>query len=155
MIQRVGNVQGAAPINDATMRPVQAGCGGISALAFCAPGASCDRRDDVASCINPANRVVLGVDDENVAVPVTAYALGTVERGLPGLAAVAAVAAFARARDRSDDAARVHDTDLVALTFADVRVPLAVHAHGPWADEQRFRRRSTVADVAHVELHAR
>ena len=66
MIQGVGNVQTAARVNDATMRPVQAGCGGIS-VAFCAPGASCDRRDDVGDGIDTAEAAMRRVGDEEVA----------------------------------------------------------------------------------------
>ena len=68
-------------------------------------GLACARngRDHPRLGVHPANHVVAGVGDEEVALVVEADFVGIVQRGVAGWAIVAGVSMFTRADDGGDD----------------------------------------------------
>src|SRR5262249_17322099 len=96
--------------------------------------------------------VVLGIDDVDVSLAVTANGFRPVEGRLAGVAAVAGVALGTGPRHRADAAGGVDLADAVALALADVGDALAVHAHRPRAAQHGVRRRPAVADAAAVHF---
>src|SRR5262249_53010397 len=137
-------------VHDAAVRPVQSRPGRVATVPTRALPSPRHRGDDVRLRVEAAHGVVLGVHDVDVALLVAADGLGSVERRLRRVTAVAAVALGPGARQRRDDAVGVDLAHRVALALADEGVADAVHAHGAGADEHRLRGRAAVADAGAV-----
>src|SRR5262249_3596117 len=133
-------------IDDAAVRAVEAGLGGVAAVAFGALTAAGDGRDDAGLGIDLANGVILGVHHVDVALAVAADAFRAAEGRLDGGAAVALVAGSAGAGDGRDGALAIDLADGVAFAFADVGVAQAIDADGTGADDHRLGGRAAVAD---------
>ena len=85
------------------MRPAEARSGSRTAVTLGALAPAGDRLDDAARGIDAADRVVLGIDDQDVAAGVEGEFLGRVEHRIPRRPAVARVAAGTGAGDGIDD----------------------------------------------------
>src|ERR1700730_16707860 len=98
----VADVDRAIGSDDGAVRTAETGSGGRTAVTLGAFTPAGDRLDDAARGIDAADRVVLGVDDQDVAAGVEGEFLGRVEDCIPRRAAVAAVAAGTGAGDGID-----------------------------------------------------
>src|SRR4051812_24020434 len=71
----VADVDRAVGSDDSAVRAVETGCGGRAAVAFRAFAAAGDARDDAGGAIDAADRVVLGIDDDQATVAVERHLL--------------------------------------------------------------------------------
>ena len=99
----VADIDRAVGADDRAVRAVEPGFGGRAAVAAGALAAAGERADDAARAVDAADRVVLGIDDDQAAVAVDRHFLGRVEHRGERRAAIAAIAARGGAGDRRDD----------------------------------------------------
>src|SRR3954471_16865119 len=120
VIVRVANIDRAVRTDHGAMRAVEPGIGGGTAVAVPSLAAADNGRDNAARVVDTADRVVLGIDDQQAAVAVQRHLLRRVEDGGGGRAAVAAVAAPGRASDRLNQAGGgIDGAQAAALAFED------------------------------------
>src|SRR6266436_864415 len=89
----VADIDRAIGSDDGAVRPAETGRGGRTAVTLRALAASGDRLDDAACGIDAADRVVLGIDDQDVAAGVEGEFLGCVEHRIARRTIFVAVAA--------------------------------------------------------------
>src|SRR5438270_11426840 len=107
--------------DDRAVRAVEAGRGRGAAVAALALAAADDRRHDAGASVDPADRVVFGIDDQEAAIAVDRHFLRRIEHGGERRATIARIAAAGRAGDRRDEAGRSIDgAQAAALPFEDV-----------------------------------
>src|SRR5262245_11127063 len=145
MIIAIRDVDIPLGIDDAAVRAVEAGLGGVAAVAFGTLPAAGDGRDDAGLRVDLANGVVLGLDHVDVALAIAADACRAAECRLDGRASVALVAGDVGAGDGRDRALAIDLADGVSFALADVGVAQAIDADGTGADDHRLRGRAAVA----------
>src|SRR5215468_5956269 len=91
------------------MRPAETGSGRRTAVTFGAFTPAGDRLDDAVRGVDAADRVVLGIDDQDVTGGVEGEFLGRVEHRVARRPVVAAIAARPGAGDSIDDASAAID----------------------------------------------
>src|SRR5712675_3130707 len=117
----VADIDRAIRADDRAVRAVEAGFGGRAAIAAPALAAAGDRRHDPGAMVDPAERVVLGIDDQQAAVGVDRHFLWRIEHRGESRPAIAGIAAPGRAGDRRDDAGRgIDGAQAAALALQDV-----------------------------------
>src|SRR5262249_47531437 len=100
--------------------------------------------------VNAADGVVLGVDDQQVAVVITAYGLWSPPGRCQGRSAVTAIATFPGTGVGGHDTVGVDLADAIAFALADVGIAATVHAHGTCAQDTGRRRRTAIAGAGFV-----
>ena len=81
MIVRVADIDRAIRTDNGAMRAVEPGIGGGTAVAVPSLAAAGNGRDNAARAVDTADRVVLGIDDQQAAVAVERHLLRGVEDG--------------------------------------------------------------------------
>ena len=121
MVLGVADIDRATRSDDGAVRAAEPGRRGWAAIAFGAFASASDRLDDAARGIDAADRVVFGIDDQNVAAGIEGELLGSVEHSVFRRTAVAPVAARAGAGDGGDDpGARIDGSQSAALALEDI-----------------------------------
>ena len=100
MVLGVADIDCTIRPDDGAVRAAQAGCVRRPAVALGALAPAGDRLDDAACGIDAADRVVLGIDDQDVAAGVEGEFLRRVEHCIPRRPAVAASSRARRCRRR-------------------------------------------------------
>ena len=92
MVLGIGDVEGSVGGDDAAVRTIQGGLDRETAVAGETLRANAgDGRNNTGLAVDLANRMILGIDDVDVAEPITTDSLGTVECRPPRVAAVAGI----------------------------------------------------------------
>ena len=125
----VGDVQVALAIRLQSKGLADLGRGGWAAVPAEAGGACpCVGGDDPRSGVHLADAVAVAFGDVQVALGIHVQAVGIVDLGLGGWAAIPAGAADARPRVGGDDPRHgVHLADAVVVLLADVQVARMIH----------------------------
>src|SRR5262245_6488424 len=131
VVDAVSDIQIALGIYAAAVRSLQAGCSGGSAVAIAALVPASNGGHDTGHGIDTADRIIFCIHDNNVVVMVAPDGLGCSPGGGQGGSTVTAVAPLTGAGKGGHDAVGIHCADAVALTLADVGVPLTIHADRP------------------------
>ncbi len=133
MVARVADEHGTVGTDRDAVGPVELGLGGGAAIAGAAAVAVAgDGGDGPGPGVDSTDGVVLGIDDEEVAVASDGQLLRAVEGGLRGGAAVARVTLGAGAGDGPDRAGlRIDGAEGVALPFEDVEGAVRPDLDGP------------------------
>src|SRR5579884_2476689 len=130
------------------VRPVEAGFRRGAAVAVAALAAAGDRRDDAAAPVDQTDRVVLGIDNEDVAVAVERHLFRRVEYRGNGRTAVAGIAACAGAGNGGDGSAgRIDRAQPAPLPFENVDGAVGRDLDGARAEDAGRRGRAAVAAV--------
>src|SRR6185437_6029633 len=150
MVVRVGDVEDALAIDNAAMRPVEtslASVATITSAAFASARYGCHLP---RLPVDTPDRMILCIDNVNIARIIATESLGAVERRL--VSRTVGRAACSRAGQRGDDAVGIDLAHGVALALGDVRVALAIHAHRPRSHENGLAGRTAVTDGPAIDL---
>src|SRR5439155_588430 len=145
----VADIDRTIGADDRTVRAAETGCDRRTAVTLGAFPPAGDRLNDAARDIDAADRVVLGIDDQDVAAGVESEFLGRVEDGILRRAAVAAEPGRAVAGQGRDHARRpVDPTNAVVMPVGDINIARLVHRDAVGLVEASLRRRAAIAGVA-------
>jgi hypothetical protein len=142
----VADIDRTVGTDDRAMRTVEAGRRGGAAIAARTLPAPGDRRDDPGRAVDQADRVVLGVDDQDVALGIERHLFRCVEYSGERRPAVTGIAAPRRAGDRIDDAGRgIDGAQGAALALEDIDGAVGAELDGAGAEDAGIARRPAVA----------
>src|SRR5205807_3323954 len=117
----VADIDRAIRTDRCAMRPVESGSCRRAAIAARTLAAAGNRRDDAGITVDQPDCVVLGVDDQDVAVGIERHLLWRIEHGGERWPTIAGIAAPGGAGDRIDDAGRgIDGAQRAALTLEDI-----------------------------------
>src|SRR6266404_3478258 len=134
--------------DDGAVRAAETGRGRRTAVTLGALAPAGDRLDDAARGIDAADRMVLGIDDQDVAAGVEGEFLGCVEHRIARRTIVAAVAARTGAGDGIDDpGAGIDRAQRAGLPLEDIDCAVGCHLDGTGAEHAGTARRAAVAAV--------
>jgi hypothetical protein len=126
-------------VDPAAVGTLQAGFRSKPAVAIASPVPAGNGGHNPGHRIDAADRMVLGIHDDDVVLMIAPDALGRAPGGGEGRAVVAAVAPLAGTGEGGHDTAGIHFPNAVAFSLADVGVPFAIPAHGPGAHDGSMR----------------
>src|SRR5262249_34091238 len=129
----------ALRIYPAAVGPLQTGVRGEPSVAIASSMSAGDGNHDTGPGIDAADRMVFRIHHDDVVPMIAPDGFGRAPGGGEGRTAVAAVAALAGPGGRRHDATGIHLPNAVALTLADVRIALAIHADGAGAHDRSLR----------------
>src|SRR5438876_1968776 len=147
----VADIDRTIGADDRTARAAETGCDRRTAVTLGAFPPAGDRLNVAARDIDAADRVVLGIDDQDVAAGVESEFLGRVEDGILRRAAVAAVAARPGAGDCIDDpGAGIDGAQRAALPLEDIDSAIGRDLDRAGAEHAGAARRAAIAAVSRL-----